>query len=495
MLSIGRLGTTRRGRLLPRQGRQQRRRLLPRSGRRRRGNGSERPPSSSGSSARSTPGRSRNLLAGTSAAGDEPGRQALRGTTSRLRPDVLRPQGRLAALGLRARARSATRSPPPTTGRSAPCSTTSPPRPATPAGAPAAPADRSQRVHRRRVPAPHQPGRRPPAPHPCRRPQPGPGRRRPVVRPRRPAPLRLEDDRRHPLPSALRAELAPLGLAWDIRRNGLSELRDIPKAVLRAFSKRRVDIEAAMDKRGSHLGHRQPRDRALATRERKPAGRRRPTCCAKAGRSSWPTIELPDGAGWHRGRPASTTSPPPSATNVADHPDPRMSRRSSGSWPARTACRSTTGRSTSTSLHRAPAGGTARHPARIDLHPTGCHQRRGQGVRRHPRRGAGVSRPNSSTGTASSGSSPTPMPAPTHVRTRSGHIVPATSGDRRYTTTELLAAEQRIIRSATRPHRRRNRPGRPRHRRTRPRTPSPSRSASRPTVCGHCSPRATATTW
>ena len=51
--------------------------------------------------------------------------------------------------------------------------------------------------------------------------------------------------------SALRAELAPLGLAWDIRRNGLSEVRDIPKAVLRAFSKRRVDIEAAMDARGT----------------------------------------------------------------------------------------------------------------------------------------------------------------------------------------------------------------------------------------------------
>ena len=35
-----------------------------------------------------------------------------------------------------------------------------------------------------------------------------------------------------------------------------------------------------------------------------------------------------------------------------------------------------------------------------------------------------------------------------HIRTRSGHVVPATSGDRRYTTTELLAAEQRIIDSA-----------------------------------------------
>ena len=36
-----------------------------------------------------------------------------------------------------------------------------------------------------------------------------------------------------------------------------------------------------------------------------------------------------------------------------------------------------------------------------------------------------------------------------HIRTRSGHVVPATSGDRRYTTTELLAAEERIVAAAT----------------------------------------------
>ena len=82
-----------------------------------------------------------------------------------------------------------------------------------------------------------------------------------------------------------------------------------------------------------------------------------------------------------------------------------------------------------------------------------------------------------------------------HIRTRSGHVVPATSGDRRYTTTELLAAEQRIIGSATAAHRRRNRPGRPRHGRPRPRTATPTSTANRPTVCGRCSPRATATTW
>ncbi len=42
-----------------------------------------------------------------------------------------------------------------------------------------------------------------------------------------------------------------------------------------------------------------------------------------------------------------------------------------------------------------------------------------------------------------------PEAGPDSIRTRSGHVVPATSGDRRYTTTELLAAEQRIIGSAT----------------------------------------------
>ena len=72
-----------------------------------------------------------------------------------------------------------------------------------PSGPRRRPADRSQRVHRRRLPAPHQPGRRPTAPHPCGRPQPGPGRGRSLVRPRRPPPLTCEDDRWHALPLRL----------------------------------------------------------------------------------------------------------------------------------------------------------------------------------------------------------------------------------------------------------------------------------------------------
>src|SRR5664280_2100137 len=69
--------------------------------------------------------------------------------------------------------------------------------------------------------------------------------------------------------SALRAELAPLGLSWQVQRNGLSELRDIPKVILRAFSRRRADIEQAMEQRGSTSAAAAAKV-ALVTRERRP---------------------------------------------------------------------------------------------------------------------------------------------------------------------------------------------------------------------------------
>jgi hypothetical protein len=71
------------------------------------------------------------------------------------------------------------------------------------------------------------------------------------------------------------------------------------------------------------------------------------------------------------------------------------------------------------------------------------------------------SRPSSSSVTASSGSWPIRRtPDRQHPDEKRPDVVPATSGDRRYTTTELLAAEQRIIGSAW-PHRRREPPGSP----------------------------------
>jgi conjugative relaxase-like TrwC/TraI family protein len=51
--------------------------------------------------------------------------------------------------------------------------------------------------------------------------------------------------------AALRHELRELGLAWAVRDNGLAEPAGIPHRVLRAFSRRRVEIEAAMAERGS----------------------------------------------------------------------------------------------------------------------------------------------------------------------------------------------------------------------------------------------------
>ena len=69
--------------------------------------------------------------------------------------------------------------------------------------------------------------------------------------------------------SALRAELAPLGVSWSVRRNGLGELSDIPRTVLRAFSKRRVEIEAALEETGFE-SQRAAEVAALATRRHKP---------------------------------------------------------------------------------------------------------------------------------------------------------------------------------------------------------------------------------
>ncbi len=51
--------------------------------------------------------------------------------------------------------------------------------------------------------------------------------------------------------AALRHELRGLGLAWAVRDNGLAELADVPHRVLRAFSRRRVEIEHAMAEHGS----------------------------------------------------------------------------------------------------------------------------------------------------------------------------------------------------------------------------------------------------
>ncbi len=248
--------------------------------------------------------------------------------------------------------------------------------------------------------------------------------------------------------SALRAELAPLGLAWDIRRNGLSELRDVPKAVLRAFSKRRTDIEQAMEERGSTSAV-AAANAALATRARKPGE----ALSADVMRTGWleqlGDIELPDGEGGTRmatvedltaGLSAETAIPLDSADLEEVFRILAGERGASlDDWDIDDAHISDSGIPVTRALPVTLLGSTfTRRDAMsflaraFDVTPEEAAALTARFLERE-----GVVRVLAD-----------PDAGPEHIRTRSGHVVRATSGDRRYTTTELLAAEQRIIASA-----------------------------------------------
>jgi conjugative relaxase-like TrwC/TraI family protein len=245
--------------------------------------------------------------------------------------------------------------------------------------------------------------------------------------------------------SALRAELAPLGLGWDVRRNGLSELRDIPKPILRTFSQRRADIEQAMEQRGSTSAAAAAKA-ALATRARKPDETR----SADLLRAGWSeqlcSIDLPDGEGGTRkatvedlttGLGAETvTLPGPAAVeevfrvlagengvSLDDWEIDEQRLSESGALGTRAMPVTLLG---STFTRRDAISALARA---FDVTPkeagvlTASFLGRDSVVRVLADPGAGTE----------------------HIRTRGGAVVPATAGDRRYTTTELLAAEQRII--------------------------------------------------
>ena len=249
--------------------------------------------------------------------------------------------------------------------------------------------------------------------------------------------------------SALRAELAPLGLAWDVGRSGLSELRDVPKALLRTFSKRRVDIEAAMEARGA-TSQRAAETAALDTRERKPTGGTRADILRKDWMEQLAAIELPDGAGDTRsadvddvtvalGRETSAPLAPAEIEEVfgiltgehgvslddweideghlVDSGTPRIR-----ALPVTLLGSTFTRRDAMRAVARA-----------FDVTPEEAAALTTRFLERD-----GVVRVLAD-----------PAAGTEHVRTRSGHLVPVTSGDRRYTTTELLAAEQRIVSSAT----------------------------------------------
>jgi conjugative relaxase-like TrwC/TraI family protein len=250
--------------------------------------------------------------------------------------------------------------------------------------------------------------------------------------------------------SALRAELAPLGLAWDFRGNGLSELRDVPKAILKAFSKRRTDIEEAMEVRGT-TSQKAAETATLDTRQRKPEGGTQLDALQEGWREQLSAIELTDGEGGRR--PATIDDltdtlglvTPAAAPGAADIEEVfRVLEGKAGvslnEWPIDEQQQSDSGlpggRAVPLTLlgssfsRREVLSAVARA---FDVTPdqavalTASFLERSDVVRVLADPGAGTE----------------------HLRTRSGHVVPVTSGDRRFTTTELLAAEHRIVGSAT----------------------------------------------
>ncbi len=248
--------------------------------------------------------------------------------------------------------------------------------------------------------------------------------------------------------SALRAELAPLGLVWQVQHNGLSEVRDVPKPILRAFSKRRADIEQAMEQRGTSSAAAAVKA-ALATRERKPAGSIAEDVLRTAWTEQLSMIEISDGGGGTRpatvddltavlGQEAAVPPGPDEAKSIlqvlaGEH------RVSMDDWDLADYDRSSPGAPESRALpltllnstftRREAICGVARA---FDVTPDQAVALTAELLERES-----VLRVLGGTDVESD-----------QIRTRTGQIVPATSGDRRYTTTELLAAEERIVSSA-----------------------------------------------
>src|ERR1035438_1400471 len=98
----------------------------------------------------------------------------------------------------------------------------------------------------------------------------------------------------------------------------MGELSDIPKNILRAFSKRRADIEAAMDERGVTSAS-SAEKAALATRARKPDGTAPFDLLREGWKPQLAEIPYPDDEGGH-----------PPAPTAAGCRAPR--RRPGGGW-------------------------------------------------------------------------------------------------------------------------------------------------------------------
>ena len=95
--------------------------------------------------------------------------------------------------------------------------------------------------------------------------------------------------------SALRAELRPLGLAWQVRRNGLGELRDIPEDRSCGHSRSGGRTSRRRWSSGGDLGQSGRERRAGHSEAEARLGARRRRRCDEGWTEQLAAIELPDG--------------------------------------------------------------------------------------------------------------------------------------------------------------------------------------------------------
>ncbi len=256
--------------------------------------------------------------------------------------------------------------------------------------------------------------------------------------------------------SALRTELIPLGLAWEVRRNGLSELADLRKSILRAFSKRRVDIEAAMETRGVSSARAGERA-ALATRAAKPDGALPTDVLREEWTAQLAEIQLPDGRGGKRSALPRDLIMETVGNNRPLPPRPDQleavfsilageARVSLDDWELDERVVLEHGGAgnrlmpltllSSTFTRREAMAALARA---FDVTPEEAVALTGQFLER-----SSIVRVRAEPETGRDAAM-----SYERMRTKGGAMVPVTSGDQRFTTTELLAAEERIVETAT----------------------------------------------
>ena len=247
--------------------------------------------------------------------------------------------------------------------------------------------------------------------------------------------------------SALRAELAPLGLRWQVGRNGLGEVSDIPKAVLRFFSKRRVDIESAMEQRGL-TSSKSAEGAALATRKR----RTRTEGLTDVLREGWAEqlaiIELPDGESGLRTATTDDVTAALDAETPLSQPGAEATAAALGILAGENGVSLDDWEIDDADLPAAATGPGSRVMPVTLLGSTFTHREALMAVARAfdvtPDRASALTKAFLERDDVVRVLAD-PEASGEHIRTKSGQVIPLTNGDRRYTTTELLAAEQRII--------------------------------------------------